>query len=96
MYFGEPVDVDGVMKSCIDAVYDMPQDRRRLVALHPNLSDADCDPFIEYCQKNGFFWERGAKQFYVSRQQFPALQAMTAEIGIEVAYGIGVLADMID
>jgi len=93
-YFGSPVDVDGETVSCVYALYDLPSDRGRVISLHPNIADDKCDPFIDFCQKNGFYWERGAKRFYVSKKQFPEFQTLTAKTGIEIAYSAGVLSEM--
>jgi len=92
-YFGNPVDIDGKITSCVDVLYDAPTDRGRVVSLHPNLTDNDCDSFIEFCQKNDFIWERGAKRFYVTRSKFKTLQKLQAETGIELVWGLSVLAD---
>lgn len=94
-YFGAPVDVDGKTISCVDALYDLPQDSGRVISLHPHLADDKCDPFILFCQKNGFAWERGAKRFYVDKKHFPILRdKLEGETGIEIAYSISVLSEM--
>jgi hypothetical protein len=94
-YFGDPVECDGKIISCVDALYDLPGDRGKLISLHPNLADDKCDVFINFCQKNGFAWERGSKRFYVDKKTFHILRdKLITETGIEVAYGLGVLSEM--
>lgn len=93
-YFGSPVDVDGKTISCVDVRYDLPQDRGQVVSLHPHLADEHCDPFISFCQRNGFRWERGAKRFYVDKSHFAALSTLQPETGIEPAYAALVIPDM--